>query len=77
MLGSSKPSRDALTPPRAASAGTITASRARLGMVCTTPAKPSTGPSRPRRRVTATPRGTLAAVASSSATRVSWRWATR
>jgi hypothetical protein len=77
MLRSSKPATRAVSAPSAASAGTMIARRARLGTVCTTLAKPSTGPSSARRRVTAMPSGTLASVPTPSATSVSWRCASR
>ena len=62
---------------RAASSGTITASRARLGTVWMTAAAPRTGRSSQRTRVTATPAGRLTAVLQSRASRVSCRWAVR
>ena len=77
MLLSSTSSTRAASAPSAASAGTMIASSARLGIVCTTLARPSTGASSARRRVTAMPSGTLASAPAPSATSVSWRCARR
>jgi len=60
-----------------ASAGTISASSARLGIVWITPATPSTSCAADLRRVIQIPSGTLMQVPISSATRESCRWAVK
>ena len=77
MLRSSTPKAEAVSTLRAASAGTMSASRARLGMVWITPTVASTAWASDGRRVIQMPSGMLISAPSNSATSESCRCAVR